>query len=357
MERKVDQRLQSLWNRGVEVYSISKINSFNNCQYEYYNTYILKNRGKSNCYSEIGSVIHDSIEAIYKGEMRPEDIKKAYIDKMMELDLLGINFPSEKIKESFNADMSHFVNNFNKINSKMALEKFILFEPVEGVHMQGYIDAILPSEDKTVSILDWKTSSKFSGKKLTEAGRQLVMYKLGIENNTSYKVDKVGWFMVKYVYVCSRYKNGNIKRSMCNRGKWVKEVEKQIKKELYDLKMDEFEVEMLIDRAIECNNLDCLPKEVQDKFWLEDCIVWYDITDEEVNELKNYVKSTVNAIISKDKEDKNDWKAVEIDRQTSFYCSQLCGHSSICEYYKKFLDENMDSFGKKNKIDEFDIFS
>lgn len=356
MKRETDPKLQALWDKGEDVYSISRLNIFNNCEYEYYNTYVLKNRGKNNCYSEIGSVIHDSIEAVYKGEIKPEDIKKAYIDKMVELDLLGISFPSDKIKESFNADMSHFVNNFNKIDSKMALEKFILFEPVEGIYMQGYIDAILPSENKMVHVLDWKTSSKFSGKKLLEAGRQLVMYKLGIEDNTNYKVDKTGWFMIKYIYVCSLYKNGKIKRTMCSRGKWVKEMQKQISKELGLLGMEDFEIEMLMDKAVEDNNLDCLPREVYEKFWLEDCTVYYDITDKEIIELKEYIKNTVNSINSKDKNNKRDWKPVTIDRSTSFYCSQLCGHSNTCEYYKKYLEENKESFDKKEKIDEFDIF-
>nr|WP_233499550.1 hypothetical protein [Bacillus velezensis] len=37
---------------------------------------------------------------------------------------------------------------------------------------------------------DWKTSSKFAGKKLNEAGRQLLMYKLALEQTTDLKVDK-----------------------------------------------------------------------------------------------------------------------------------------------------------------------
>jgi hypothetical protein len=224
--------------------------------------------------------------------------------------------------------------------------------------MQGYIDGITPSQKGKpyIDIIDWKTSSKFSGKKLNEAGRQLLMYKLGIEDNTNFKVDKVMWFMIKYLYVCNMQKNGKVKRKMCNRGKWVKEIRTQIEKELYKCNMDEFEVELLLDKAEEDNNLDCLPKEIQEKYWLEDCFVEYEITDEKIDEFKQYIINTVKEIESKDPNNPDEWKPVEIDKYNSFYCSTLCSHRKTCPTYKKFLDENADSFDKKNKNDEFDIF-
>ncbi|MDI3411787.1 hypothetical protein QKW52_22390 [Bacillus sonorensis] len=58
----------------------------------------------------------------------------------------GINFPSETIGDSWKADVGHFINTFNKIDSKMILEKLLVFEIVDGVYLQGYVDAILPSK-------------------------------------------------------------------------------------------------------------------------------------------------------------------------------------------------------------------
>ncbi|TCJ01136.1 PD-(D/E)XK nuclease family protein [Cytobacillus praedii] len=220
--------------------------------------------------------------------------------------------------------------------------------------MQGYVDAIQPSEKGKpyINIIDWKTSSKFSGKKLDEAGRQLLMYKLGLESTTNLKVDKIMWFMIKYLYVCWKLKNGNMKKKMCNRGKWVSEMRKTLEKDMSNLDIAEFEIELLLDKAVEDNNLNCLPKEVQQKYSLEDCFVEYEATEEKVAELKQYVINTVYKIESKGK-DSSEWKPVEITKYDSFYCATLCNHRGHCEYYKKFLNENSDSFEKKK--DKFDL--
>jgi hypothetical protein len=352
------EKLEELKSNGARLFSFSKLGTFNNCEYEYYKTYVKKEKGIENCYTLLGSTIHDNIELIYSGESDLEKFKADYETKLIELEMLGINFPSEKIGDSWKADVGHFLKHYSKINSKMLLEKLIVFEIEDNLWMQGYIDAIKPSEKGKpyVEIIDWKTSSKFSGKKLTEAGRQLLMYKVGIEDNSPLKVDKVMWFMVKYLYVCTMQKNGKVKKKMCNRGKWVKEIKTQVEKELHKLNIDDFELELLLDKATEDNNLDSLPKEVQQQFWLEDCIVEYEITDEKIDELKRYVVDTVDKIESKDYEDESDWKPVEINKQNSFYCSVLCGHRKTCKFYKQFLEENADSFDKKNKKDEFDIF-
>ncbi|MEK4824486.1 PD-(D/E)XK nuclease family protein [Niallia sp. FSL W8-0951] len=354
------EKLEELYESGAKVYSHSKLGTFNNCEYEYYNTYVKKNRGIDNIYTLLGSELHDNIEKIYKQESDIDKFKESYLNKLVELDILGVKFPSEKIGDSWKADVGHFIDNFNKIDKKMLLEKLIVFEVVDGIWMQGYIDSISPSDQGKpfVNIIDWKTSSKFAGKKLNEAGRQLLMYKLGLEATSNYKVDKVMWFMIKYLYVCNVQKNKKIKRKMCSRGKWVKEMRANLEKDLYNLELDDFEIELLLDKSVEDNNIDCMPQQIKDKYWLEDCFIEYEASDEKLDELKEHVIKTIAAIDSKDKNNEYDWKPIEIDKYNSFYCSTLCGHRKTCPFYKRFLEENADSFDKKNKKDDFeDLFS
>jgi len=65
--------------------------------------------------------------------------------------------------------------------------------------MQGYIDAVDDTDKENGEcILDWKSSSMFSGEKEREAGRQLIIYKLAREA-MGHKVNRVGWFMMKYL--------------------------------------------------------------------------------------------------------------------------------------------------------------
>ncbi|WJV20810.1 PD-(D/E)XK nuclease family protein [Rossellomorea marisflavi] len=352
------EKLDELKKQGAKIYSFSKLGTFNNCQYEYYKSYINKEKGIENVYTLMGSQLHDGIEAIYSNEKTIDNLRDDYSNKLVELDLLGVKFPNEKIGDSWKADIGHFLNNFNKIDKKMLLEKLIVFEIDDGIWMQGYIDSISPSDHGKpfVNIIDWKTSSKFSGKKLQEAGRQLLMYKYGLEKTTNHKVDKIMWFMLKYVYVCHKLKNGKTKQKMCNRGKWVKEIKKSLEKDLHNLGIEEFELELLLDKAIEENKLTYLPTEIQSKYWLEDCVVEYKATEDNLNELKDYVLKTINEIESKNKKNEDEWEPVEIDKYNSFYCSVLCGHRKTCKFYKQYLEENADGFDKKDKKDEFDIF-
>lgn len=359
MKREVDERLQKLWDEGKKVFSFSKLNCFNNCEYEYFCTYILNKPRKQNIYGELGGFIHDQIEKLYKNETTKEDIIKAYESKMMEIELLDtMNFANEKIENGWKADIEHFLHNFTKIDKKAILEKFVLFEPVKDVHIQGYVDAIFPTENKKLEIIDWKTSSKFSGKKIKEAGRQLVLYKMAIESTTDYEVERVGWYMIKYVNVCSKLKNGKIKKSMRSRRKWVEESRALIEKELDSLGIDLFEIEMLMDRAIKDNNLDCMPDNLKNKIWLEDCIVYYDVTKEEEEELRKYIENTVTSIDLKDVNNPDDWKPIEITKFNNFFCGQLCSHGKTCKHYQKFIAENKDDFKpKEEKKDKFDIFA
>lgn len=342
------EKLEELKSKGISVYSISKLNTFHNCHYEYYKSYILKEEGIPNVYTLLGSEIHNGVEGVYLGEFDKEAFRENYENKLMELEMLGIDFPNEYIKKNWIADVNHFVDNFQKKDTKIAIETHLLFQ-LDGIWLQGYVDAIVPSEKghPYVNVIDWKTSSKFSGKKLLEAGRQLVMYKLGIENSSDYKVDKVMWNMIKYVNVCWNLKNGKVKKKMCNRGKWVKEMRSVFEREMKKLDLPEFEVEMLLEKAVIDNNIDYLPKEIREKYWIEDCMIEYEITDETIDEFKQYVKNTVQEIESKT-DSPEDWPAVEINDKTSFYCGVLCSHRKKCPIYKEFLENNMAEFEEKD---------
>lgn len=352
----VEEKLKELKEKGIPVYSISRLNTFHSCPYEYYKTYIDGERGKNNVYGFMGTFIHDNIENIYRGVSTTEEFKKNFTNKLIELDMLNITFPSDNIRWNWVKDVGHFIDHFKPVKTKMAIETLILFQ-INGIYLQGYIDAIVPSEKgyPYVNIIDWKTSSKYNGKKLLEAGRQLVLYKLGLEAMTNYKVDKVMWNMIKYVNVCWKLKNGKIKKKMCSRGKWIKEMKNQLLHDLQRLSLPEFEIEFLMDQAIEENDITHLPKEIRDKYWLEECFVEYEITDEIIAEFVKYVTDTVKEIESRGTDPEN-WQPIEINNKTSFYCNHLCSHRDTCPARKAFLEANSDKFEEKDKEeDEFSV--
>lgn len=170
---KAEDKLKQLRADGHTVWSFSRLGSFHNCQYEYYNTYVLKNRGKGNIYTDAGSFVHDYIEGVYKNEKDKLNFARDFNEKMIELEFLGIEFPSDQIRDNFIADVKHYTEHFRLLNGNHLLEKLIVFEIDENVWLQGYIDMIQVDEDKNVNVVDWKSSSKLItlDMKLTALGK------------------------------------------------------------------------------------------------------------------------------------------------------------------------------------------
>ncbi len=322
-KRKEDPRITKLKEEGKTVYSISRLNTFNQCEYEYYITYILGNRGQDNCYSIAGTKMHDHLESIHNGESTEEEMKNDFENMLIEFELNGIEFPTSNIKANWVKDMRHFVNHFEKIDRKAVTEPLVLYQLDNGIWLQGYIDAIFPDDDGNLVIIDWKSSSEFTGKRLTEAGRQLLIYKKALESQTSKKVSKVGWFMMKYVNVV-----WDNKIKMYPRRNWVEKIKNELAKDLaYE---DEFVAELLIDRAIGENSLDSLPEYIQQKYKTEPAIVWYEVTSKKMQECEDYIKDTVKRIESKG-ENEEEYDNVS---KNKFYCNNLCNHRDVCKYRK-----------------------
>lgn len=339
-----EELVQKLREDGHTVWSFSRLGTFHNCNFEYYNTYIKKNRGIGNCYTELGSLCHEYVEGVYKGEIiDTSDFNQKLHNKLLELEIMDLDFPSEVIKNSFVKDMDHFTINFSKLDGEFDIEKMFLAK-VGGKYLLGYIDAIRTIEDedgnKKTSIIDWKSSSKFTGDKLTSAGRQLIIYKLGLEQTSDLNIDKIMWGMLKYINVCWKLKNGNIKKKMVNRGKLIKEMKNTFEKEMLKSGMDEIEVGMILMLAESNNSLKDLPDIITDKYWLEDCFVEYEATEEVIKEVEDYVVNTIEEIESKDIHNESEWKPLDFDKEGTFYCNTLCSHRKTCSFIREYNQKN-----------------
>lgn len=337
-ERQSQEQLQKLINQGIEVYSISRLNTFESCEYSYYLSYILKQKGFDNVYSITGSKLHDCIEQAYNGAMKSFELEKAVDDTMLELDMLDINFPTESIKNSWVKDIKHFCQNFKVMDGIFVTEEFVLFEIIDGIWIQGYVDIQKLNEDGSLDIYDWKSSSKFAKKDLLKYGRQLVLYTIGKERE-GLKVNNVGWYMLKYCDVHYKVKGKEKVKKAVNRSKWISEMQDKIKKELIDNGEHELIAEDMIAQAIMNNSLDNMPKHIQENYTLTDCLVVYEVTDELKEELINYITNTVTKIRAKNNSTNElDWKPVAIDKNNNFFCSNLCNHRKTCKYLKAYLD-------------------
>lgn len=129
----------------MTTYSFSRINTFLQCPYAYYLSYVLKEESLPSPYTEHGSWVHKQLEDIPNHDPEAQvfvDALGRYLDKT-----------SDKIIEN---------------------EKYIEFE-LDGVKFRGYVDAITEKG----YIIDYKITSSpsyYGGK----VGYQLPMYKLAL---------------------------------------------------------------------------------------------------------------------------------------------------------------------------------
>lgn len=369
-KRDNNERLQELFNKGIPVYSYSKLSSWNECKYNWYLTYVLHKNSKDNIYSKIGEVTHDSLQNIYQKKEDIQKSKELFNNAIKEFEKQGIKFPDNPSSTKLNyiINMNHFFDNYKILKTDMITEQFVLLSiprkenavnDEDFIWIQMYIDSLIPEIEnddiKSIIVNDWKTSSSFDKDKLIKSSRQLLIYKLGVEQKTGVKVSKLGWTMLKYVYCCyrtkeSKTKPSDIKKSMQERKNSVKYFYKKIVADLIQTGMDTMQAELLAGKAVNQNNLKVLPDFIQEKYWIEDCFLEYDFNDETINDCIQWIINTVNEIESIDSNNINLFPPVCITEKTSYFCFNLCGRPD-CIHLTKYKTENTNNF-KKDKKEE-----
>ena len=269
-------------------YSFSRLKLFNECRHAYFLSYVMKCDKKPNIYSEIGTTIHELLEDIQGGkEITPEERVEIFEDKVDECKIFGIEFVNEKIEEKYIENIKHCLMNFKPLKGKkFEIEKEIELE-VDGHKLTGFIDLIVHNDDNTVSVIDFKTSSKYAKKDLSKNANQLIIYGLALEQ-LGYKVRDVKWMMLKYCQVQGKRGSKMIERRELEDGQ-------------------KFE--------------DCFVEYPYNEVSKMECIDWIIDTIEEIESLTTY----------------DTWEHKDINKGNSFYCSNICSVCGKCEALKQYL--------------------
>lgn len=351
-KRETHPRLQELYDKKIYPYSISKLNAIDGCLLEAYFSYKCtderRNREKS-IYGIMGNQIHEVLEGIYNDISTPEDLLPAMKKELADADLINIDFPRDfkggtSIRDSWIKDMTHFCNNFKKLEgNKFTTEELIILKVSDKRYLIGYVDLIqlIDEEKKIIDIYDFKTSSIFKKEDLAHHGRQLVVYAMAKEQQ-GYTVRRVAWLMLKYVkvsfegYARSNSKTKKTIEKIIQRGKIGKELAGQVERLLVEAGYNEIDIDILLEDFIETNQFDILPKDISSAFKVEQCIVEYDINEEVKQEVLKYINERADIFEELWEKTDEDWLPVKIDQKQSFYCNNLCSHRSICPEIKKY---------------------
>lgn len=148
---------------------------------------------------------------------------------------------------------------------------------------------------------------------------------------------------MKYQNVTVEQKNGKKKVREIERSKLGESLQSNAKTWLkhFGYDPDDYFVQMIQD-----NSIDCLPKEVKEKFEFDDCWVYVDLTSELLQHWTDLVVNTIDEINLKTKEykdTKNDklfWDDEESVKSQSYYFANLCGYSAnLLLPYKQYLEK------------------
>ena len=208
-------------------------------------------------------------------------------------------------------------------------------------------------------IVDWKTSTRYQGKKIDEECGQLVIYAEGIRQALNIPLEDIicEWNFLKYVTVTYEQKNGKTKDRYIERNVIGESLINTAKMWLKHFEYNEEEIEKYTDEMVLNNNIDCLPKEVREKFVIKDCYVQVPLSETKIEELKADIIDTVGEIdnkteeYSKTKDENLFWQ--DVTDADEYRLQNLCGYSrKLHKPLDKFLIDK--ELFKEQEADEND---
>lgn len=320
-------KIKSIYGEDVKFYSISRLNNFNNCKRAYYYTYIKKKEQDNNIYSLLGNGVHSDLERYYVGETDALE-RKCFDEEWMKSKLFGVKFMSENVENNYKKDIDEFYKYYKKRENECISEMGFILKLDDKKYMTGYIDLIEKIDDNKVKVIDFKTSSKFDKKKIIDAGRQLCIYQMALEQLYNLEVIENAWEMGKYLEI----QIGNNKPKITSAREWVSKSKVQLKTLLKKEGIESIMIDAMLAKCEAVNNIDILPEKIRNQVAISTYVCKYDITQEVKDECMEYILNTIENIENTDVKNIDEWEC----NVNEFYCRNLCAFSKKhCKHWKK----------------------
>lgn len=374
--RKTREELNEICkNLNVKVLdSWSKYHCYKQDKWEAFLKYVLheKEDRTNGIYAVSGGYCHDIIEKLYSGEIEYKDMINLYEDSLLTMNIAELKYDrndaekNERIANKYENCVRHFFQNHNVIEQPHRIEHFITIRICDDIVLQGYIDFLFTekylddngNEKTRIRIVDWKTSTRYSGKKIDQESGQLLIYAEGIRQALGIPLEDIicEWNFLKYVTVTYEQKNGKKKDRYIERNVIGESLVNTAKMWLKEFGYED-DIDFFVDKMVLENTLDYLPEEVRNKFEIKDCYVQVPLSEEKIDELKSDIADTIHEFREKEKEYKETedemlfWQDVtDID---AFRLATLSSYSrKLHKPYDVYLKEQ--EMFKMNTEDSFD---
>ena len=299
------------------IWSWSRMNTYMTSKFEYLLKYILKSKEDrcDSCYTTLGTICHDTLDKFYEGEIKYEDMIDNYNDgfttAIVIADLKFNRSDEEKNKsigEKYNENLIHFFKNHVPYKHKLLVEKPIVVNIVdensnenedENNVFVGYIDGLYKDDDDVYTILDFKSSSIYTGKTLEENSGQLTIYAIGLHQmGIPYDKIKACFNFLKYCTIKYEQKNGAIKYRNVERCKIGESLQSNAKTWLKEFG---YEPEKYLKELLDTNSIDCLPEKVREKYEITDCHVDIGFDEKLIQKWTEHITTTLKDIELREK--------------------------------------------------------
>lgn len=321
MARKTREELNEICSQ-LKVKTLdswSKYHCYKQDHWEAFLKYVLheKEDRTNGIYAVSGGYCHDIIEKLYKGEIKYENMIDLYEDSLLTMNIAELKYDrndaekNEKIANKYENCVRHFFRNHNVIKKPHRIEHFITIRISDDIVLQGYIDFLFTekyvdeddNERTRIRIVDWKTSTRYTGQKIDAECGQLVIYAEGIRQALGIPLEDIvcEWNFLKYVTVTYEQKNGTFKDRYVERNSIGESLVNTAKMWLKHFGYED-DIDSYVDTMILENTIDCLPDEVREKFVIKDCYVEVPLSEEKIDELKADIIETIHDFRKKEKE-------------------------------------------------------
>lgn len=324
VNNKQSDKVKELRANKVKLWSFSELEQWNGCQLSYKLQRIDRVPQLHSSYSFYGSLAHDIQDSYVLGNIEYKDMLKQFKTRLERLKTLGVLLPKDRkggltIQENYEKCLKdYFRHNYTEISKDVRVEVEVLNQI--GEHwILGYIDYLKINRKENgkfyVDIIDFKTSTIFTKEEMKDKARQLILYKILLEKSfPNIIVERVGWDFMKYVNVY--YNSKSSKKS--RKDNYIEPYYDKLIEELGEDKEKE------IQKWIRTKTI---PKEYQYLLNVQNCYVYYFVTQEDIDDITTYVENTtkdIQATIESGEFSNRDY----VNEQ--FFCDNLCGFREKC---------------------------
>lgn len=179
----------------MTTWSYSRLDSYNQCPYQFYLKYVEGLEGESNAWAEVGSFCHSILEGVAKGEIPHQAVSDYFVEHYPDVlfpDLSDKYDYGEKLRD----ELLDFFDHFEGFDNVVSVERHFTLDLDNGDKLQGFVDREFMHNGK-VKCVDYKISAPFKKADLVKKKRQLYIYAESIFREYGEYPDEMEFYFLK----------------------------------------------------------------------------------------------------------------------------------------------------------------